>query len=91
MPDSSADAINPKGKEEIVAEQFRTLVAQQSLLLKATGVRLMQDKLAKSDNPDELTHRVIQAIADYQTSRSAGDRSTRSCWLDQVLGQLEDR
>lgn len=91
LPDSSADAINPKGKEEIVAEQFRTLVAQQSLLLKATGVRLMQDMLAKSDNPDELTHRVMQAIADYQTSRSAGDRSTRSCWLDQVLGQLEDR
>ncbi|NCW76557.1 MAG: two pore domain potassium channel family protein [Oxalobacteraceae bacterium] len=58
---------------EFAAEQFRILVAQQSLLLKATGVRLMQDKLAKSDNPDELTHRVMQTIADYQTSRSAGD------------------
>jgi voltage-gated potassium channel Kch len=58
---------------EFAAEQFRILVAQQSLLLKATGVHLMQDKLAKSDNPDELTHRVMQTIADYQKSRSAND------------------
>lgn len=54
---------------EFAAEQFRILVAQQSLLLKATGAQLMQDKLADSDNPDELTRRVIQTIADYQRSR----------------------
>ena len=58
---------------EFAAEQFRILVAQQSLLLKATGARLMQDKLAQSDHPDELTHRVMQTIADYQASRAAKD------------------
>lgn len=56
---------------EFAAEQFRILVAQQSLLLKATGAQLMQDKLAQSDTPDELTRQVMQTIIDYQTSRSS--------------------
>ncbi len=54
---------------EFAAEQFRILVAQQSLLLRATGAQLMQDKLAQSDYPDELTRRVMQTIADYEASR----------------------
>lgn len=53
---------------EFAAEQFRILVAQQSLLIRATGAQLMQDKLAQSENPDELTRRVMQTIADYQAS-----------------------
>ena len=58
---------------EFAAEQFRILVAQQSLLLKATGQKLMQDKLAQSDHPDELTRRVVQTIADYQSSEQGRD------------------
>jgi len=53
---------------EFAAEQFRILVAQQSLLIRATGAQQMQDKLAQSEHPDELTRRIIQTIADYQAS-----------------------
>ena len=56
---------------EFAAEQFRILVAQQSLLLRATGAQLMQDKLAQSDYPDDLTRRVMQTIADYQATKAA--------------------
>ena len=58
---------------EFAAEQFRILVAQQSLLLRATGAPLVLAKLAESDNPDELARRVAQAIADYHRSHPSND------------------
>lgn len=57
---------------EFAAEQFRILVAQQNLLLRATGAQLMQDQLAQSEHPDELTRRVMQTIADYQAAGPSG-------------------